>query len=195
MAKKIRLQQASITSIKNIIKDAIVTQIHFTTAFDQLAADNMEQPVRDTVYDQGGHRRGGFRQITTDIEMFGVAVELIPEQGTLFAKKFAEGITLEAVKLDATKILKQKADETLKLSFTLTVAGIPREILDFVEILKKSTCKCIIDQPTKAKSETAKEQAATLGLFKVPKEPAEDGEGEKDEEPEKPRGRAASKDK
>lgn len=186
MAKrKIRLLSGAVVSLKVVPKDSVVlTVIKFTSAMDQVTADAMA--IKDTIYNEDGSRRMGFRGYEPELELFGATITVVPEQKDLFSK--VQELTLTSIKLDGAKILRAKADESLKLSFNVTVAGIPREAFDFIEILRKGTSLITIEQPTKDQAATAQMQAVDFGLFKQPKEADEDAEDaeESDEESDAP---------
>lgn len=187
MAKrKIRLLQGAVSSAKIVPKDSVLlTTFAFTSGFDQLTADAMG--IKDTIYDSDGARRHGLRGYEPELELFGAIITVVPEQKDLF-QQISE-LTLTSIKLDGAKILRAKADETLKFSFKVTVAGIPREAFDFIEILRKGTALITIEQPTKQGEQDARMKAVDFGLFKEPKgeDGSEDGEdSEEDSEEETP---------
>lgn len=179
MAKrKIRLLSGAVVSLKVVPKDSVVlTVIKFTSAMDQVTADAMA--IKDTIYNEDGSRRMGFRGYEPELELFGATITVVPEQKDLFSK--VQELTLTSIKLDGAKILRAKADESLKLSFNVTVAGIPREAFDFIEILRKGTSLITIEQPTKDQAATAQMQAVDFGLFKQPKEADEDADEDGEE--------------
>lgn len=73
--------------------------------------------------------------------------------------------------MKAKKVLKEDSSATLKMNFTVIVASVSPQLREFLLIVKRGECACMIQQPTKEEEEHAKQQAAGMGLFALPKEP------------------------
>lgn len=167
MAKRqIRLLDAAITNINTTPKDdAILTDFHFISKFDQVAAEAMG--IKYTLYDGKGALREGVRQWELETLMFGAKLSMHPTQPDLF--KGDQAMELDSIKLAGGKVRKLRADGALRLSFTVTVADIPFKALKQVEVIKRSTLKIVITPAVKGEEDTAKQSAIDYGLFKEPK--------------------------
>lgn len=173
-AKQISLMRAIIKDVK-LNSKMVLTTFNCTSGFDQKTAKVIG--VMDSIYDEQGIRRAG----TTDWgerggltgwrikqKIFGATVTFTPAQAVMFADKV---LTIPSVRTDLEKVLEQDSDGGLKLSFSVTAAGYPREMLDFLEAVKRGECAVVIELPNKTTAKDAQERAINFGLFKTPKTP------------------------
>ncbi len=181
MARKIKLMDGSFQSIKFIIKDAIITQVKFTAKFDQLVADCME--IKETFYDSNGHLRRGNRKWELETMLWGATVNIAATQQDLFTGN--SGLEIKSIQLSNGWVRRLRADETLRISFMVSIADIPRELFDYVEGVKKGTLNIVIEPASESEAKNALVKAGDLGLFKIPKEAesTEPAEGETIETP------------
>lgn len=176
--KEIRLQGAVIHDFKCITKTPLTT-INCTSQFDQITAEGMG--IKDSLYDEQGQPRNHMKTWGPDVEMFGATCVFIPAQKALFGDKTFKATS---VKIKFGQLLRQSSDSGMKLSFELTVAGYPRDLLDFCEAVQKGECGVVIDKPSKAVEDNAKAEAMNLGLFKQAKiKDPEEPKNEADDEP------------
>jgi len=176
--RKIKLLDGAFQATTIAIKDDVVlTKVKFTSKFDQLVADALD--IKASLYDSDGHLRSGLRKWELEILLFGARILVIPTQGSLFDEKAAP-LGLESIQLSDGAVRRLRADEPLRLSFTVTIAGIPRELLDYIEGVRKNTINITIEPASKERETTARSAAITHGLFAEPK----DGDGEDEDEDE-----------
>lgn len=168
--------QATTIAIKD---DVVLTKVKFTSKFDQLVADALK--IKSSIYDSDGQRRPGLRKLELEILLFGATISISPTQANLFNNT---GLTLDSIQIGDAWVRRLRADEALRLSFTVTIAGIPRELFDYIEGVRKNTINITIEPASKEREETARTAAITHGLFAEPKGDGEDDEDEDDSEQE-----------
>lgn len=201
MAKrKIRLLGGSFHSYTTTPKKGKVWLVKYriTSKFDQIVADQMG--IKDLIYDPENPpaMRQGWDKLRIDImELFGATIVVNAVQTDLFGKGKG-GLTFESVKVDGFEILKQKADNGLKLSFDITTAGVFREVQNFLDVVGTEEVTIAIEPANALKVQDSRNQAEELGLFKAPKEAGSDeddddegSEGDEDEEEEGAEDKAA----
>lgn len=162
---EISLTQGIIKSAKLDTRMTLST-LTCTSSFDQKTAEAVG--IKDSIYDDGGVRRKVLTGWEINQDRFGDVVTFVPHQKDLFSNK---PLVLPAVKLHLEKVIEQDADGKLKMSFSIIVPGYPRDMLDFLEGVKRGECSVIIAKPSKAEEDHAKSQSMNFGLFAAPKEP------------------------
>lgn len=163
--KEITLTQGIIKSAKLDTKMTLST-LTCTSSFDQHTAEAVG--IKDSIYDDSGVRRKVLTGWKINQDRFGDVVTFMPHQKAIFGDK---PLALASVRLHLDKVIEQDADGKLKMSFSVTVPGYPRDMLDFLEGVKRGECAVVIARPDKAGEDHAKTQAANFGLFALPKEP------------------------
>jgi hypothetical protein len=177
-SKKIKLTGTVIRKDSYDTK-SLLTTLSCTSRFDQNTADAMG--IKESIYDDQGVRRPGVHKWVLEWELFGADINIMPHQEAMFGDK---PLTITAVQMTADDVLKQDADGSLKMNFTVIVASAPPSVRDFLLVVKRGECACTIEKPTKAVENDAKQQAANFGLFKAPKEETtEEEEGEPENPP------------
>jgi len=170
--------QATTIAIKD---DVVLTKVKFTSRFDQLVADALN--IKSSIYDSDGQKRPGLRKLELEILLFGATIAISPTQANLFTDA---ALTLDSIQISDAWVKRLRADEALRLSFTVTIAGIPRELFDYIEGVRKNTINITIEPASKEREETARTAAITHGLFAEPKgdDDDEDDEDDQDEQDE-----------
>lgn len=163
--KEITLTQGILKSCKLDTKMTLST-LTCTSSFDQKTAEAVG--IKDSIYDEGGVRRKVLTGWQIKQDIFGAVVTFIPHQKNMFENR---PLALPSVKLHLKEIIEQDADGKLKMSFSVIVPGYPRDMIDFLEVVKRTECSVTISKPDKAGENHAKSQAEGFGLFAPAKEP------------------------
>lgn len=165
MATKTISVNGAVIRKENYDTKTLLTTLKGTSRFDQAAAEAMG--IKATIFDDQGMRRQGCSKWVLEWEMFGAEMTFLPHQKAIFGDS---PLTLTAMKTTADDVLKQDADGSLKMNFTVIVSN-PANLRNFLLAVKRSECALTIQKPTKEVESHAQAEAANFGLFAVPKEP------------------------
>ncbi len=178
--KKIRLLDGAFQTVSIVPKDdAVLTKVKFTSKFDQIVAEALG--IKSSLYDSNGTLLSGMQKWELEILLFGAKICVIPTQGDLFDEKAGKALEIDSIQLSDAAVRRLRADEALRISFTVTIAGIPREMLDYVEGIRKNTISITVEPASKEREQTAKSAAITHGLFSEVKDPDADEDDEADD--------------